>query len=190
MNQLHKVAWISEDEYLEGELFAKIRHEYIDGQVYAMAGTNARHNLISLNIAFHLKTATRGTHCQVFVNDMKFRFSEQKIFYYPDVMLCCDAEDNHDLYREKPCLIVEVLSPSTETIDRREKWLTYQRIKSLRYYLLVFSNQKKVEYYQRDDEQNWHIGILESFEEILNIKCEQKTIAFCLEDFYQDVPMP
>jgi Uma2 family endonuclease len=189
MNHLHKVAWISEEEYLEGEELAKIRHEYINGQIYAMAGTNARHNLISLNIAFHLRSATKKDHCQVFVNDVKLRISEQKIFYYPDVMLCCDTEDNHELYREKPCLIVEVLSPSTETIDRREKCLTYQRIKSLRYYLLVSSNQKKVEYYQRDDEQNWHVGILES-EEILNIKCANKTIALCLEDFYEDVPMP
>jgi Uma2 family endonuclease len=86
MNQVHKIVWISEEEYLEGEPFAKTRHEYIDGQVYAMAGANARHNLISGNVYYHLKTATRGTHCQVFMNDMKFRFSEKKSFIIQ--MLC------------------------------------------------------------------------------------------------------
>lgn len=190
MNQAYKINWISESEYLEGENLATIRHEYINGKVYAMAGANARHNLISLNIAFMFRAATRGTPCQIFVNDMKLRLVQQKTFYYPDVMLCCNPNDNHDLYREKPCVLVEVLSPSTETTDRREKCSVYQNIPSLQYYLLVSSHEKRIEIYQRGGDQQWYVGMLES-EEILEIKCNSlQTIPICLEDFYVDVPMP
>lgn len=190
MNNLNKITWLSEEDYLAGETLATIRHEYIDGRIYAMAGANARHNLISGNLFYHLRRVTgKGGSCQVFMNDMKLRIFEKNTFYYPDVMLCCDPEDNHDLYRESPCLIAEVLSPSTETIDRREKLLIYQKIPSLKYYLLIATHQMKVDYYQRAEDNNWYCGTLES-EAILEIQCAQRNVAFCLEDFYQDVPMP
>jgi len=190
MNQLHKITWISEEDYLEGEMLANRRHEYLDGQVYAMAGANARHNLIALNVAVELRTATRGKGCQVFINDMKLRISEQRTFYYPDVMLCCDPQDNHELYREHPCLIVEVLSKSTATIDRREKLLAYQGIASLRYYLLVAANKMQVEFYQRAVDGNWYVGTLGA-EETLEIQCSPlNTMTLSWEDFYQEVPLP
>ncbi len=190
MKNLHKINLLTEEEYLEGETLADIRHEYIDGQIYAMAGANERHNLISLNLAVHLRIHTRGSECRVFINDMKLRIATQRSFYYPDVMLCCHIEDNHELYKESPCLIAEVLSPSTETIDRREKLITYQNMPSLRYYLLIAANQKKIEYYQRSEDDIWYSASLDS-NEILEINClNSRTIALCLEDFYQDVAMP
>jgi Uma2 family endonuclease len=156
VNQLKKIIPLTEADYLAGELTAEIRHEFVNGLVYVMAGANARHNLIALNVVTHLRNATRGSHGQVFINDMKLRLEARQTFYYPDVMLCCESDDNHDLYREHPCLLAEVLSPSTETIDRREKLLAYQAIVSLQCYMLIASSHKRVEYYQRAKEGDWY----------------------------------
>lgn len=135
MSVLHKISYITEQDYLAYELAADCRHEYLDGQIYAMAGANERHNRISLNIAFHLRAAARGGHCGVFVNDMKLRIDQGRA-YYSDVMLVCDSRDNEEYYKQQPCLIAEVLSQSTATTDRREKCPAYQKIQSLRYYLM------------------------------------------------------
>lgn len=129
---------------------AECRHEYLDGQIYAMAGANERHNRISLNIAFQLRSAARGGRCGVFVSDMKLRIEQAKAYYYPDVMLVCHTSDDHDYFKQRPCLIAEVLSPGTAAIDRREKLLAYQKIADLRYYLLVNANYPQVEYFLRD----------------------------------------
>ena len=112
---------ISHQEYLAGEQCSNIRHEYLAGQVFAMAGAGEKHNRISLNIAFHLRAAARGKPCGVFISDMKLRVEPSDAYYYPDVMVTCDPTDNESLYKRSPCLIVEVLSPTTESIDRREK---------------------------------------------------------------------
>ncbi|TXH77407.1 MAG: Uma2 family endonuclease, partial [Thiothrix sp.] len=136
MSAVQKIL-LSPEEYLAGEALAEFRHEYVAGEVYAMAGASERHNRITLNIAFQLRAKARGSQCGVFMNDMKLRIQQGERFYYPDVMLGCSQEDSHEFYKDKPCLIAEVLSPSTETTDRREKWLAYAQIPSLHYYLLV-----------------------------------------------------
>ena len=102
---------ISEADYLAGEQRANIRHEYVDGKVYAMAGTSLRHNDIAMNIAFALRLAARGTPCRVNVSDVKVRAEKPKAYYYPDVMLGCDRDESSKHYLEKPCVIVEVTSP-------------------------------------------------------------------------------
>lgn len=140
---------LSPEEYLVGEAQAEFRHEYVAGEVYAMAGASERHNRISGNLYFQLRAKARGSQRGVFMNDMKLRIQQGERFYYPDVMLGCNPDDSHEFYKDQPCLIAEVLSPSTETTDRREKWLAYAQIPSLRYYLLVETNRRHVEFYQR-----------------------------------------
>ena len=106
--------YISEQEYLEGEKTSSERHEYLDGKVSAMAGASKRHNEIALNIAFALRPSTKNDQCRVFSSDVKVRAGKRKAFYYPDVVAGCTTDDVDEYYLEKPCLIVEVTSKSTE----------------------------------------------------------------------------
>ncbi|MEY6433056.1 Uma2 family endonuclease [Thioalkalicoccus limnaeus] len=139
------------DAYLAGEDGSDVRHEYIAGQVYAMTGASDRHGLITLNIATALRPRVRGTGCQLFANDMKVRLrvGADDLFYYPDVLLSCDPSDREVYFRSRPCLIVEVLSESTERIDRIEKLLAYQTIASLQEYLLIAQHRPEVWVHRR-----------------------------------------
>lgn len=183
------------EEYLQGEILADTRHEYIAGNVYAMAGAGERHNRISLNIAIGLRMPARGSDCGVFISDMKLKTQGHNIgdhnthdtcFYYPDVMLSCDNDDDHPMYKTSPCLIAEVLSPSTETTDRREKLLSYKNISSLKYYLLVSSIQQSVEYYQKNAQGEWDKFELGQ-DGVINIHCNHYHASLCLDEIYEDV---
>ena len=142
---------VSVDDYLAGEAASEVRHEYIDGQVYAMTGASDRHGLIVNALAFALTPAARRQGCQLFTSDMKVRLEigGQTLFYYPDLLLSCDPQDRETYFRRAPCLIVEVLSESTERIDRREKLLAYQTLPSLREYLLVAQDRVAVDLFRR-----------------------------------------
>ena len=144
-------AGISVEEYLKGERHGEIRHEYIDGKVYAMSGASDRHGLIVNALAFALTPAARRKRCQLFTSDMKVRLdiADQEVFYYPDLLLACDPADRETYFRTRPCLIIEVLSDSTERIDRREKLLAYQTLPSVSEYVLVAQDARRVEIYRR-----------------------------------------
>lgn len=186
MSALQKIIPLTEQDYLAYELTADIRHEFVDGQLYAMAEAGERHNSISLNIGFHLRSAARGGLCGVFISDVKLRAAHYNAYYYPDVMLVCNPDDNGEYYKQQPCFIAEVLSPSTENIDRREKLLAYLKIPSLRYYLLASTTQKSVEYFVRDAQDAWQTAFLEA-DETLAIDCEAYHAVLTLADIYEDV---
>ena len=143
--------FIGEQEYLDGELHGELRHEYIDGQVYAMTGASDRHGLILNALAYSMTPAARRKGCQLFTSDMKLRLEigGKTCFYYPDLLLSCDPQDRDPYFRRSPCPIVEVLSESTARIDRREKLLAYQSLPSLQAYLLVEQEARRVELYRR-----------------------------------------
>ncbi|MFZ1568014.1 MAG: Uma2 family endonuclease [Thiolinea sp.] len=182
--------YLSPDEYLVGESVALLRHEYVAGQIYAMAGASERHNRITINLGFQLRARARGGSCGVFMSDMKLRIQQGECFYYPDVMLVCDSLDNHAYFKEQPCLIAEVLSTSTEATDRREKWLAYQQIASLHYYLVVATDRRSVQYYQRNAKQQWELHSLETHQ-VLQVRCEFNGVAYqaslCMDDIYEDI---
>lgn len=189
MSELRKVELLSEEEYLAVEELSQVRHEYVDGHLFAMSGANERHNRIAVNVGFQLRAAARGSRCGVFVSDMRLHIEERRIYYYPDVMLTCDDCDNHELYKERPCLIAEVLSASTESIDRREKLGIYQTIPSLRYILLIRSNYADVEYYCRNAVGEWETAKLEG-DNLLVIECGAYGTSLGLIDIYEDVLFP
>ncbi|MHB8921533.1 MAG: Uma2 family endonuclease [Halothiobacillus sp.] len=143
------------DDYLAGEQDGEMRHEYIDGVVHAMTGAGRRHGRINNALAYLLTPFARGCGCALFANDMKVRLEihGKTLFYYPDLVLTCDPEDRDDYFTTRPCLIVEILSPSTERFDRREKLLAYITIPSLQEYILVAQDEKRVEIYRRA--QDW-----------------------------------
>jgi Uma2 family endonuclease len=133
-----RASFLTTDAYLAGELESRVRHEYVDGEVYAMVGASDRHGLITLNLA-GLLSQRLPNRCQVFSSDMRVRIQapERDIFYYPDVLVSCDPRDRAPYYRKYPCLVVEVLSPHTARLDRFEKFLFYQQLESLEEYVLV-----------------------------------------------------
>jgi Uma2 family endonuclease len=170
-------------DYLKGELESDIRHEFYDGNVYAMAGAGRKHNTIALNIASILREGSRGSDCRSFIADMKLFIADLNRFYYPDIVLAFESDDNHELYIEKPCLIVEVLSPSTEAIDRREKLHAYQAITSLKEYVMVSQEEQKVELY-RCDGKYWQYFLLDE-NDTLHLECLSLDIR--MADVYEDV---
>lgn len=178
--------YITEQQYLEGEKLAKERHEYVDGKVYAMAGTSRRHNQIALNIAFATRQAGKGTNCETLSSDVKVRVGKRKTYYYPDVVVGCDADDTNPYYLEKPCLIVEVTSKSTEWKDRHEKAVVYQSIESLQAYMVVSQEKPHVTlYYREEDDGSWWVTALEDMAQTITLKCPETTLT--LADIYDGI---
>jgi Uma2 family endonuclease len=147
---------LTPEEYLQLEETSSIKHEYIDGEVYAMAGATDAHVTIALNIAILLRNHLRGSGCRVYISDMKARIESKNRFYYPDVMVTCDERDtNNSTYKEFPKLIIEVLSDSTEAFDRGDKFADYQFLASLEEYVLVNTKKARIECYRRTENNLW-----------------------------------
>ncbi|MDG4557391.1 MAG: Uma2 family endonuclease [Candidatus Contendobacter sp.] len=153
---------VSPAEYLEGEKTAKVRHEYVDGDVYAMAGGTKAHNELAGNFYGLLRAHLRGTPCRVFIGDVKVHvaWDWRERFYYPDVVVGCATSDNDPYVVEQPKLIVEVLSDSTERDDRSDKFYAYRRLPSLEEYVLVAQETRRVEVYRR--ETGWDLELYET----------------------------
>lgn len=152
---LHPI--VSVDDYLAMEAASSIRHEYVAGQLFALGGASVRHNRIVRNLVRLLSDAadrTPDAPCEVLFAEVMVRVAPQ-LFYYPDVIITCEPDDNHPHYRTQPCVIFEVLSPGTQTTDRREKLFAHLQIAALRAYVLVSQDQRRVERYYRDEEGNW-----------------------------------
>ena len=177
-------------EYLEAESRSEVRHEYLGGQIFAMAGGSKAHNLITLNIASWLRSQLRGGMCNVFMSDMKVKLraanQSKTIFYYPDVVVTCSSEDQDNYAVNYPSIIFEVLSPGTELSDRREKLVNYQTISSLQEYILVSQDEIKVEVYRQDLQGNWTKEILGSEDQlVLNSINSSLTMADIYEDIFK-----
>ena len=132
---------MSIDEFLELENASTTRHEYVAGQMYAMAGTTGRHNAIALNVVTRLRAASRNAACSVYIIDLKVRAGRDRI-YYPDGVVVCSPHAGDTLVFEDPCLILEVASRSTRRIDRGEKLDAYLRIPSLRAYVVAEQDRR------------------------------------------------
>lgn len=183
-----KVLPISEADYLAGEPLSEIRHEYVAGHVYAMAGAGKAHNTVALNIATRLRNHLRGTPCRSFIADMKVRVEQAGAYYYPDVVVTCSGRDTGadapKDYLTAPALIVEVLSPSTETIDRREKMRAYAMLESLQEYVLVDSQSRQVEVYRKLAAGGWEQWIWSPGE---TVRLDSVDLALEFVEIYEDV---
>jgi len=147
--------FISEDEYLQGELVADSKHEYLDGEVYAIAGASENHNLLAGNIFAELKTKLKGSPCRTFMADMKVK--AEHAFFYPDVMVVCERDDASEYYKQAPVIIVEVLSKATRKFDQTLKRQRYQALPSLEEYVLIAQDMRRIECYRRDD--SWDLAL-------------------------------
>ncbi|MBD2386505.1 Uma2 family endonuclease [Cylindrospermum sp. FACHB-282] len=153
--------YITPEEYLELEENSPIKHEYIDGYIYAMAGALEAHVTIAGNLFALLRNHVRGSGCRVYISDMKARVESLNRFYYPDVMVTCDQRDQETAgYKNFPSLIIEVLSNSTESFDRGDKFADYQTLESLQEYVLINTKKTRVECFRRNQEGLW---VLQSY---------------------------
>lgn len=178
-------AYISHNDYLEGEKISLIRHEYIKGEVYAMAGASDRHETIALNLATMLRNHVRGSGCRVYIEGMKARIAAADAFYYPDIMVTCDDRDkNSEYFKLYPSLIVEVLSKSTEAFDRGDKFADYRTIETLQEYVLINQEKIRVECFRRNTEGRWVLQIYEMGEEIY---LESINFRTSITSIYEDV---
>jgi Uma2 family endonuclease len=164
--------YVSVEEYLEGERDSQLRHEYVEGHVYAMAGASDDHNRIAGNIFSFLHAALRGKPCEPFMNDMKARIPPQlaSAFYYPDVLVTCDPTDTEKYYRERPAVIVEVLSPETRRTDEREKAIAYRLFPSVEVYLLIEQDRLRITALHRAD-NDWRREVIEGRTATLKLEC-------------------
>jgi Uma2 family endonuclease len=142
------------EEYLAFEEQSPYRHEYINGTVYAMSGASLAHNRIAQELVVAFRSHLRGGPCEPFFLEAKLeiRAGRDKIMYYPDAMVSCRPEDRTDQIVRNPKLVVEILSKSTQHIDRREKAMTYQRVDSIEEYVLIAQKEPKIIVHRRADD--------------------------------------
>ncbi|MDZ7589162.1 MAG: Uma2 family endonuclease [Rubrivivax sp.] len=144
------------DEFLAWDSTQTIKHEFVRGEVFAMAGAHEAHVTAMGNVYNALRQHLKGSPCRTFLTDMKLRVEAADAFYYPDVMVTCSAADAADpLIKREPVLVVEVLSPSTAAYDRGEKFAAYRLLPSLQEYLLVDPAARRCDLYRRGADGLW-----------------------------------
>lgn len=143
-------------EFLAWDETQTIRHEFVRGEVFLMAGGEDRNNTVALNLVIALRQHLRGTPCRVYANDVKLRVEAADCFFYPDLMVTCSAADLADrLIKREPVLVVEVLSPSTAAFDRGEKFADYRQLPTLAEYLLVDVDRQRCDLYRKGADGLW-----------------------------------
>ena len=143
-------------DYLAFDNASQERHEYVSGRIYAMTGGTMRHNRVSGNIFRLLANCLDGSPCQVFINDMKLHVQAADCVYYPDVFVYCGSSvANDEKVAQDATLVVEVLSESTASIDRREILSAYQKLPGLRAYWIVSQTEQRVEVHSREADGRW-----------------------------------
>ena len=178
--------YLTEAEYLAHEAVATERHEYVDGQVYGMAGASKQHNRIARNFINRLEDAANQHGCEIFFSDIKVRVEKYKAYYYPDVVISCEIDaETDDYYLEKPCLIVEVASNSTMRKDYMEKSLAYQSIHSLQAYLVVAQDKSQVDMLIRLEDGSWGLKQFDQLEDEIKLPCLEMTMS--VADIYRGV---
>ncbi|MDD2759558.1 MAG: Uma2 family endonuclease [Methylomonas sp.] len=140
---------ISEEEYLQGELYSDVKHELIDGEVYAMAGVSKNHDRIAVNISRLLGNFLLNSPCEPFSTDMKVKVGRN--FFYPDAMVVCNDQTDNEYYTESPTILVEVLSKSTRRTDETIKRTAYQAIPTLQEFILIEQDFVDVEVCRRNE---------------------------------------
>jgi Uma2 family endonuclease len=151
MQSAARAEFVPPSEYLAAEAQSDVRHEYLGGVVYAMAGETRDHNTIALNLAAILREKLRAGRCKVYMTGVRVNFliRTDEYFYYPDVVVTCDARDTDRRAVRYPKLIVEVLSESTERVDRGEKFFAYSSIETVEEYVLVAQDQSEITVFRR-----------------------------------------
>jgi len=178
---------VTVDEYVRLEASSELRHEYVGGEMFEMAGASRRHARIAMNIATAFFAVTRRRRvCETFVADGLLQAADD-VFYYPDVMVACGPASATDRIVRDPSIVVEVTSPSTGSIDHREKLATHRRIAPIRTYLIVEQSRRSVERHWRNEAGEWRGETLAGDGSIAIPVLE---LELTLEEIYDGVELP
>ncbi len=173
------------EEYLQMENAAVEKHEYYNGEIFAMSGAGARHNIISINIIVALANSLKGKGCQPFGSDMRIHIPQNTLFTYPDVSIICGDiinPDEDENSATNPTIIFEILSPSTKNYDRGVKFMLYRAIPTLKEYILVEAESIHVEQFSINKESLWQLKEFSGIEDHINL--ESLNLNLMLTDIY------
>lgn len=177
------------EEYLAFERAAEDKNEYINGCIVAMSGASRRHNLVTVNAAGELRQQLRERPCEVYSSDMRVQINAAGQYRYPDVIVVCGEPQFEDAELDtllNPTVIVEVLSPSTEAVDRGDKFAAYRRLPSLQEYVLIAQDKPCVEHFLRQGER-WLLTEFSGLNDIVPLPAIDCTLA--LRELYRKVPV-
>ena len=173
------------EDYLTWKATQAERHEFVDGEVFAMAGAEDRHVTVTGNLYMALRQHLRGTPCRTFMADMKVQADAASSYFYPDVVVTCSAADadSRQIKRE-PLLIIEVFSPGTEAYDRGEKFQRYRQIPSLAEYALVDIERRRVDVFRKLPDGLW---VLHPFDAEMPVVLASVDLTVSVEALYADI---
>ncbi|MBC6429350.1 Uma2 family endonuclease [Nostoc sp. HG1] len=176
--------FMSAEEYLVWEPTQEERYEYWDGEVVMMSGATRNHNRISLNFSKFLDDALTDRSCEVYIVDVKVQVEPGQKYFYPDVVVTCDERDTDPQLVQFPCLIIEVLSPSTEAADRGKKFAKYRQSQTLQEYVLIQVAQPGVEVFRRNEQGKW---VLSEYNLGDILRLESVDVEIAIADLYRQV---
>lgn len=181
-----KYNYISPEEYLERERAAADKHEYYDGEIYAMSGASANHNVVYANTFGEIFYRLKGKDCRPFGSDLRIHIPKNTLYTYPDISIICGelklTDDKFDTVTN-PTVIIEILSQSTRNYDRIEKFSLYRDIETLQEYILMDSQKIHIEKYIRNADNTWQLTDYNSIQDTLRISTVN--ISLPMEDIYQ-----
>ncbi|WP_295454888.1 Uma2 family endonuclease [uncultured Thiodictyon sp.] len=184
MSNLAEVPFITVDDYLAGEAVSPIKHEYVAGEVFAMAGASEAHVTIAGNVFAMLRAHVRGGPRRVYIADMKLQVERARAVFYPDCFVTCEAADAAEpIVKRRARVVVEVLSESTEAYDRGAKFASYRQLPTLQEYVLVDSRTRSVEVFRRHPD-GW---ILQPVPDDGRLALETLGFDCTLDAIYEDV---
>jgi Uma2 family endonuclease len=187
----HQPVQMSESEYLDFERNSEFKHEYINSEIFAMAGASDEHNLIVASLIIAIGSQLRGSNCKIYPSDMRVKIEATGSYLYPDILVLCGekkfAAGSFDTLLN-PTLIIEVLSPSTEAYDRGKKFADYRKIPSLQEYILISQDKASVERYSRGGAGEWTLIEFEGLDAKLELSSIGSTLA--LADVYEQISFP
>ena len=185
------VSKVTEEQYLAMDRAAEIRSEFLDGEMWAMAGGSMRHAELHGNIYLELRNALRGSDRRPYASELRVRVMPRRMYAYPDVTVVCGkpqlADERQDILLN-PAVIVEVLSPSTETYDRGAKFRYYLAIDTLKDYILVDQSRMRVEQYTRGADGAWTFRAYQQPQDALKI--DSIGVSLPLNRIYDHVELP
>jgi Uma2 family endonuclease len=179
---------LTPQEYLAIERKAEIKSEYFAGEMFAMAGASRRHNMIAANVIRALGNQLLDRPCNVYPGDLRVKIPRTGKYTYPDAVVACEPEQFEDEYNDtllNPAVIIEVLSDTTEAYDRGKKFEHYQRIESLREYILISQYQCRVEQYIRQNDNSWTYREFHERDDVVSI--DPINCSLALDDIYAKV---
>ena len=178
-------SYLTPEEYLTGETHSPVKHEYHDGEVFAMAGASDEHVTIAANLTALILPVARQKGCRTYSSDMKVRVETANRFYYPDLLVTCDPRDRETrYYKQHPKLIIEILSDSTEAFDRGDKFHHYQELESLQEYVLVSQTQAQLDVLRRTSDRRWNF---ETYHANETIQLQSLEFECAISEIYTDI---